>query len=538
MEVDADGRCFSGTLRYMSPEQASGRRVVLDHRTDVYSLGATLYELLTLQPIFPSHDRPALLHQILDEDPRPLRQHDRSIPVELETIVMKAVAKSPEDRYATAGEMAADLRRFMDEKPILARRPSLVDRSRKWMRRHPSIVAAGLLILVFPSVVVLAASTAIVAREQTRTKDAYDRERQRAVEADERFNLAQRSADEMISIAEEELSNQPHLQTLRIQLLESALAYYQELIEMRRNDPAAQPKLAVTRDRVKQILDDLAVLQGSSQLVLLMDEAVLNDLGLDDDKRARVRELAAKLKEQRNDSFHDFHHLSPEERKQRFETARNNESAATSILDSEQVRRFGQIKLQCQGLTAFHAPKIVSALNLSVDQREQIRTVEAEMFFGKHAAGLNPGNRRSVYGPGGPGRKEPGKGRPRQRPCRRTEARSRGGEPGGPPSDEIGGIPRKKHEQMLILAFEKIEKIMKPEQWSKWKEMTGKPLQGGIPFCPAGGFGPGRTGRRPDPVDREVVVRDLAEADLGREKMSIANCKLIGDGRGVKTNDN
>jgi eukaryotic-like serine/threonine-protein kinase len=489
-----------GTLRYMSPEQASGRRVVLDHRTDVYSLGATLYELLTLQPIFPSHDRPALLHQILDEDPRPLRQHDRSIPVELETIVMKAVAKSPEDRYATAGEMAADLRRFMDEKPILARRPSLVDRSRKWMRRHPSIVAAGLLILVF-SVVVLAASTAIVAREQARTKDAYDRERQRAVEADERFNLAQRSADEMIRMAEEELSNQPHLQTLRIQLLETALAYYQELIEMRRNDPAAQPKLAVTRDRVKQILDDLAVLQGSSQLVLLMDEAVLNDLGLDDDKRARVRELAAKLKEQRNDSFHDFHHLSPEERKQRFETARNNESAATSILDSEQVRRFGQIKLQCQGLTAFHDPKIVSALNLSVDQREQIRTVEAEMFFfGKHdGPGQGLGG---PFGPGGPGRKEPGKGRPPKDfppdgAQKKDGGRRRGGEAGGPPPDQIGGIPREKHEQMLIGAFEKIEKIMKPEQWNKWKEMTGKPLHGGIPFCPAGGFGPGPGGGGP-----------------------------------------
>jgi len=74
---------FVGTLRYVSPEQASGSRVLADHRADVYSLGATLYELLTLEPIFAGPDRRALLHQILEEEPRPPRQVDRSIPVEL-----------------------------------------------------------------------------------------------------------------------------------------------------------------------------------------------------------------------------------------------------------------------------------------------------------------------------------------------------------------------------------------------------------------------------------------------------------------------
>ncbi len=484
-----------GTLRYMSPEQASGRRVVLDHRTDVYSLGATFYELLTLQPIFPSHDRPALLRQILEDEPRPLRQCDRSIPVELETIVMKSVAKLPADRYATAGEMAADLRRFLDEKPILARRPSLVDRSRKWLRRHPSVVGATVLFLIF-GVIVLGASTAVVVREQTRTKDAYDRERQRAQEADDRFKLAQRSADEMIRMAKEELADQPHLQTLRIQMLESALAYYQELIEMRRNDPSAQAELALTRDRVKRILDDLALLQGSSQLALLKDTAVLNDLGLDESTREQARELAAKLDEQRRDSFEKFHLLTREERNQRFlEMARNNDAAITSILDSEQLHRFRQIALQCQGLTAFRDPRIVSALNLSADQREQIRTVEAGIFNGKRD-GPGPGM-GGPFEPGwqsGPGRKEPGPNRsPKDSPDR--PQKDRGGKPptGGPGvrlSVEIGEISPQKHQQLLARAFEKIEPIMKPEQWKKWQEMTGKPLQGGIPFRPAGWFRP------------------------------------------------
>jgi serine/threonine-protein kinase len=112
-----------GTLRYMSPEQALAQRVVIDHRTDVYGLGATLYELLTLQPVFAGKDRQELLRQIAFEEPRPLRRLNRAIPAELETIFLKALEKNPHDRYATARELAADLRRFLEDKPIQARRP-------------------------------------------------------------------------------------------------------------------------------------------------------------------------------------------------------------------------------------------------------------------------------------------------------------------------------------------------------------------------------------------------------------------------------
>src|SRR5262249_27360983 len=164
-----------GTLRYLSPEQASGSRVLVDHRADVYSLGATLYELLTLQPMFAAQERGALLNQILNEEPRPPRQVDRSIPVELETIVLKAVAKEPADRYASAGELADDLRRFLADVPIRARRPSLAEHGRKWLRRHPSFVGAAVLLLAF-STAVLGVAVALVSREQGRTKRALDAE--------------------------------------------------------------------------------------------------------------------------------------------------------------------------------------------------------------------------------------------------------------------------------------------------------------------------------------------------------------------------
>jgi tetratricopeptide (TPR) repeat protein len=138
-----------GTLRYMSPEQALGKRVPIDHRADVYSLGATLYELLTLEPVYPGSDRQELLRQIAFEQPRPLRRINKSIPVELETIVLKAVEKSPSDRYAIAQELADDLRRFSEDRPITARPPSLFQRTRKWARRHRAMVtAAGVCLLV------------------------------------------------------------------------------------------------------------------------------------------------------------------------------------------------------------------------------------------------------------------------------------------------------------------------------------------------------------------------------------------------------
>ncbi len=137
-----------GTPRYMSPEQAMAKRVPIDHRTDVYSLGVTLYELLTLRPAFASEERQELLRQIALEEPAKPRRLERAVPAELETIVLKAMEKRPQDRYATAQELADDLRHWLDDRPIRARRPSLVRVAWKWVRRHQPIVWAALLVLV------------------------------------------------------------------------------------------------------------------------------------------------------------------------------------------------------------------------------------------------------------------------------------------------------------------------------------------------------------------------------------------------------
>jgi serine/threonine protein kinase/Flp pilus assembly protein TadD len=137
-----------GTLRYMSPEQALAKRVLIDQRTDVYSLGATLYELVTLRPAFDGADRHEVLRQIAFEEPQAPRRIDRAIPAELETIVLKALEKNPADRYGSAQELAEDLRRFLDDQPIRARRPSWRQVAAKWGRRHRSVVWSAAVLLL------------------------------------------------------------------------------------------------------------------------------------------------------------------------------------------------------------------------------------------------------------------------------------------------------------------------------------------------------------------------------------------------------
>jgi serine/threonine-protein kinase len=137
-----------GTLRYMAPEQALAKHNLVDHRADVYGLGATLYELQTGRPALAGADKQEILHRIAFEEPVPPRKLDKAIPAELETIALKALAKDPADRYATAGELADDLRRFLCDEPIRARRPTLRRRLGRWSRRHrPMVAAVGALAL-------------------------------------------------------------------------------------------------------------------------------------------------------------------------------------------------------------------------------------------------------------------------------------------------------------------------------------------------------------------------------------------------------
>ena len=166
-----------GTLRYMSPEQASGRSGAVNHRTDIYSLGVTLYELLTLETPFADADRGGLIRKINGEEPRPLRNLNPSIPVDLETIVMKAIARLPEERYASSADLASDLQRFLERRPIQARRAGLFGKAGKWVRRHPALVGTTAAVAT-AMVVALSLSNVLVSQ----ALDLAEQQRQAAVQ--------------------------------------------------------------------------------------------------------------------------------------------------------------------------------------------------------------------------------------------------------------------------------------------------------------------------------------------------------------------
>ena len=139
---------FIGTVQYMSPEQLSLKRSQLDHHTDIYSLGATLYELLTLELPFNGDHREQLITQIMKSEPRKPRQIDGRIPIDLETICCKAMEKEPQHRYSSAAEFAEDLRRYINNYVIRAKRSGPLDKLAKFVRRNPVTVTLVSIILL------------------------------------------------------------------------------------------------------------------------------------------------------------------------------------------------------------------------------------------------------------------------------------------------------------------------------------------------------------------------------------------------------
>ena len=267
-----------GTLRYMSPEQVLGKPVAIDQRTDIYSLCATLYEMLTLEPLFGGNDRQELMRQIAFEEPRPLRKLNPSVPSDLETIVLKGIEKSPENRYDTSRQLADDLQRFLDDKPIHARRPSLWQRSTKLARRHQPIVVSAVVILLLATVG-LAISSLLLAQQRNLADAARDSEQQQRVDAEVQRDEARRQRDEserqrqraeenfrrareavdkyLTSVSENELLNVPAMQPLRKDLLELALEYYQQFIAERPDDPELQAEFATAYSRVGEITKEI-----------------------------------------------------------------------------------------------------------------------------------------------------------------------------------------------------------------------------------------------------------------------------------------
>jgi serine/threonine protein kinase len=239
-----DGQLL-GTPAYMSPEQIRDPHSV-DGRGDVYSLGVILYQLLTGELPFRGVSRMLQL-QVLEDEPRPPRRLNDRIPRDLETIALRCMAKDPAHRYASAGDLADDLRRFLAREPIHARPVGRAERLRRWCARKP--VVAGMAAALAGA---LACGFAGVSWQWQRA------ERERRL-ADQSFRDARQAVDDYLtSVSQSTLFNKPGLEPLRKRLLEHALRYYEGFIRSRAGDPKARFELAEAQFNVAMITAEIA----------------------------------------------------------------------------------------------------------------------------------------------------------------------------------------------------------------------------------------------------------------------------------------
>jgi serine/threonine protein kinase/tetratricopeptide (TPR) repeat protein len=238
-----------GTMRYMSPEQACGQTSLIDQRADVYSLGVTLYELLTLEPAVQGADGPALLRSIDQHNPQSLRKLRPKIPADLENVVLKAMAKLREDRYTTAQGFADDLRRFLDGKPTIAKPATATERITKWGLRHKRVVMAVASVSLL-ACVGFAVSTILIAREKLNSDRNFAR-------AEQNFRDAQDAVDRFGAQFAERLAAVPGAGSVRRGMLQDTLNYYKRFAEQAADDPSLQADLAMTYSKIGTLADDI-----------------------------------------------------------------------------------------------------------------------------------------------------------------------------------------------------------------------------------------------------------------------------------------
>ncbi|MEO2047420.1 MAG: protein kinase [Pirellulales bacterium] len=222
-----------GTPRYMAPEQATGDQKALSNRTDVYSLGATLYALLAGRAPFGADTLLQTIKQVVESTPPSLTEFAPNVSPDLQTICEKCLQKRPHDRYDSAGEMAADLRRYLDGYPIAARPMGRWKRSYLWCRRNP-IVAT----LLSVTTATLIAATVISSLFAFITNQALHEANTNAQQ------LREAIKESFVFASEGILTHEPGMQTVRETFLENALQYYSQLALLTPKDRASQQEMA------------------------------------------------------------------------------------------------------------------------------------------------------------------------------------------------------------------------------------------------------------------------------------------------------
>ena len=233
-----------GTFQYMSPEQASGKRERIDSRSDIYSFGATLYELFTGHAPFSGMDRAEILQRIQTVEPLRPKAFNRDLPRDLETIIRRAMRPERSHRYQSAALVAEDLIRFSNGQPILANSVSLAERAKNWANNHSGRLAIALLVALIV-VLVQGVFNVQIALEKLRTATAFR-------SADFNYRQARQVVDTFGTSFAGQLSEVPGTEALRQEVLRETLGYYQGFIASANTDPRlvvdiAQTKLKIAR---------------------------------------------------------------------------------------------------------------------------------------------------------------------------------------------------------------------------------------------------------------------------------------------------
>ena len=221
-----DGEAL-GTPAYIPPEQAEGKWDKVEKRSDVYGLGAILYEILTGRPPFDGENTAAVLRRVIQEPPERPRSVNAKTPKALEAVCLKALAKKPEDRFASAADLAAEVRRYLADEPVTSWREPWTTRTRRWMSRNRTAVIAGAAATLV-AIAGLIAGVVFQARANRELQLANDAKERAITRAETQYDFARQAVEAFYSgVSEDVMLRQPQLSELRARLLKSALSFYQ-----------------------------------------------------------------------------------------------------------------------------------------------------------------------------------------------------------------------------------------------------------------------------------------------------------------------